>query len=68
MKQTIDQWVIITILSNHNDLILAMDRGEVTSLIRLDLSAAFDTGESFHPSSSSSTLAFGLHDTSVDWF
>ena len=27
----------------HNDLILAMDRCEVTSLILLDLSAAFDT-------------------------
>ena len=32
-----------TLLSIHNDLILAMDRGEVTSLILLDLSAAFDT-------------------------
>ena len=39
-----------TLLSIHNDL---MDRGEVTSLILLDLSAALDT---VHPSSSSSTL------------
>ena len=34
-----------TILRIHNDPILAMDRGEVTSLIYLDLSAAFDTVE-----------------------
>ena len=32
-----------TLLSIHNDLILAMDHGEVTSLILLDSSAAFDT-------------------------
>ena len=32
-----------TLLSIHNDLILSMDRGKVTSLILLDLSAAFDT-------------------------
>ena len=32
-----------TLLGIHNDLILAMDRGEVISLILLDLSAAFDT-------------------------
>ena len=32
-----------TLLSIHNDLILAMDCGQVTSLILLDLSAAFDT-------------------------
>ena len=32
-----------TLLGIHNDLILAMDRGEVTSLILLDSSAAFDT-------------------------
>ena len=48
-----------TLLSIHNDLILAMDRGEVTSLILLDLSAAFDNvRRSFHPSSSSSTLVW----------
>ena len=56
-----------TLLSIHNDLILAMDRGEVTSLILLDLSAAFDTVDH-------SILLhrlqhwFGLHGTSLDWF
>ena len=33
----------LSLLKIHNDLILAMCRGEVTSLILLDLSAAFDT-------------------------
>ena len=56
-----------TLLSIHNDLILAMDRGEVTSLILLDLSAAFDTVDH-------SILLhrlenwFGLHGTSLEWF
>ena len=56
-----------TLLTIHNDFILAMDRGEVTSLILLDLSAAFDTVDH-------SILLhrfqnwFGLHGTSLDWF
>ena len=39
-----------TLLKFHNDLILAMDRGEVTSLILLDLSAAFKLILSIIPS------------------
>ena len=56
-----------TLLSIPNDLILAMDHGEVTSLIFLDLSAAFDTVDH-------SILLhrlrnwFGLHGTFLDWF
>ena len=56
-----------TLLSIHNDLILAMDHGEVTSLILLDLTAAFDIVDH-------SILLhclqnwFGLHGTSLDWF
>ena len=56
-----------TLLKIHNDLILAMDRGEVTSLILLDLSAAFDTVDH------SILLTrlqnwFGLSGLSLDWF
>ena len=55
------------LLKIHNDLILAMDRGEVTSLILLDLSAAFDTVDH------SILLTrlqnwFGLDGLSLDWF
>ena len=58
---------ILKILKIHNDLILAMDRGEVTSLILLDLSAAFDTVDH------SILLTrlqnwFGLDGLSLDWF
>ena len=31
------------LLKVHNDIIISMDRGEVTALTLLDLSAAFDT-------------------------
>ena len=56
-----------TRLKIHNDLILAMDRGEVTSLILLDLSAAFDTVDH------SILLTrlqnwFGLDGLSLNWF
>ena len=56
-----------TLLKIHNDLILAMDRGEVTSLILLDLSAAFDTVDH------SILLTrlqnwFGLDGLSLNWF
>ena len=56
-----------TLLKIHNDLILAMDRVKVTSLILLDLSAAFDTVDH------SILLTrlqnwFGLDDLSLDWF
>ena len=56
-----------TLLSIHNDLILAMDRSEVISLILLDLSATFDTVDH-------SILLhrlqhwFDVHGTSLDWF
>ena len=57
----------ITLLSIHNDLILAMEHGEVTSLVLLDLSAAFDT---VNHSILLHRLRnwFGLHGTSLDWF
>ena len=56
-----------TLLKIHNDLILAMDRGEVTSLILLDLYDAFDTVDH------SILLTrlqnwFGLDGLSLDWF
>ena len=56
-----------TLLKIHNDLILVMDHGEVTSLILFDLSAAFDTLDH-------SILLihlqnwFGLDGLSLDWF
>ena len=57
----------LPLLKIHNDLILAMDRGEVTSLILLDLSAAFDTVDH------SILLTrlqnwFGLDGLSLNWF
>ena len=57
----------IPLLIIHNDLILATERGEVTSLIHLHLSAAFDT---INHSILLHRLRnwFGLHGTSLDWF
>ena len=37
------------ILKIHNDILRAMDRGECTLLVMLDLSAAFDTGRPPNP-------------------
>ena len=33
----------MALLKVHNDIIISMDKGEVTALTLLDLSAAFDT-------------------------
>ena len=55
-----------TLLKIHNDLILAMDRGEVTLLILLDLSAAFDTVD--HSILARLQNWFGLDGISLDWF
>ena len=51
------------LLGIHNDLNLAMVRGEVTSLILLDLSAAFECCWSFQPSLVVFIHWFGLHGT-----
>ena len=56
-----------TLLKIHNDLILAMDRGEVTSLILLDLSAAFDTVDHFILLTRLQNW-FGLDGLSLNWF
>ena len=56
-----------TLLKIHNELILAMDRGEVTSLILLDLSAAFDTVDHFILFTRLQNW-FGLDGLSLDWF
>ena len=51
----------------HNDLILAMDQGEVTSLILLDLSAAFDTVDHSFLLTCLQNW-FGLDGLSLNWF
>ena len=51
----------------HNDLILVMDHGEVTSLILLNLSAAFDTVDHSILLTRLRNL-FGLDGLSLDWF
>ena len=57
-----------TLLKIHNDLILAMDRGEGTSLILLDLSAAFDTVDHSIDLLTRLQNWFGLDGLSLDWF
>ena len=56
-----------TLLKIHNDLILAMDRGKVTSLILLDLSAAFDTVD-YSILLTRLQNWFGLDGLSLNWF
>ena len=57
-----------TLLKIHNDLILAMDRGEVTSLILLDLSAAFDTVDHSILLTRLQNWFGRLDGLSLDWF
>ena len=56
-----------TPLKIHNDLILVMDRGEVTSFIFINLSAAFDTVDHSILLTSLQNW-FGLDGLSLNWF
>ena len=56
-----------TLLKIHNDLILAIDCGKVTSLILLDLSAAFDTVDHSILLTRLQNWC-GLDGLSLDWF
>ena len=55
------------LLKIHNDLLYAMDHGEMTSLILLDLSAAFDTVD-HHILLNRLSKWFGLDDIALTWF
>ena len=55
-----------TLLKVENDIVLHMDKGRVTALTLLDLSAAFDT---LHHSSITDLLStwYGIDGSALDW-
>jgi len=55
------------VLSVHNALVRSIDSGNVSMLVLLDLSAAFDTVD-HNILLSVLDIQFSIHDTALDWF
>ena len=57
----------VNILSDHNDLVRAIDNRHISLLVLLDLSAAFDTID-HNILLSVLEHRFAIHGTALDWF